>query len=363
MNKEPFIRITKNDATSKRKGVFIRLVAALLALIVCGIVIVAITKQNPIEVYQGIISGAVGTKRRILVTVRETIILLLIAVGLTPAFKMRFWNIGAEGQVLVGGLAAAAVMIYLSSFLPNAVVILLMLASSILAGMLWGLIPSIFKARYNTNETLFTLMLNYVAMQFVTFCIIFWENPAGSNSVGIINGDTKKGWFPELFGNPQALCVIIVLAITVGMYIYMKYSKQGYEIFVVGESEHTAKYIGLNVNKVIIRTVMISGALCGLAGALIVGGSSHTISTSTAGGRGFTAIIVAWMSKFNPFVMILVSAFLAFMQQGAVQIASQFGLNQNASDIITGIILFFLIGCEFFTNYKVYFGKKAKEVQ
>ena len=363
MNKEPFIRITKNDVTSKRKGVLIRLVAALLALIVCGIVIVAITKQNPIEVYEGIISGAVGTKRRILVTVRETIILLLIAVGLTPAFKMRFWNIGAEGQVLVGGLAAAAVMIYLSSFLPNAVVILLMLASSILAGMLWGLIPSIFKARYNTNETLFTLMLNYVAMQCVTFCIIFWENPAGSNSVGIINGDTKKGWFPEILGNSQLLCVIIVLAITVGMYIYMKYSKQGYEISVVGESEHTAKYIGLNVNKVIIRTVMISGALCGLAGALIVGGSSHTISTSTAGGRGFTAIIVAWMSKFNPFVMILVSAFLAFMQQGAVQIASQFGLNQNASDIITGIILFFLIGCEFFTNYKVYFGKKAKEVQ
>ena len=363
MNKEPFIRITKNDVTSKRKGVLIRLVAALLALIVCGIVIVAITKQNPIEVYEGIISGAVGTKRRILVTVRETIILLLIAVGLTPAFKMRFWNIGAEGQVLVGGLAAAAVMIYLSSFLPNAVVILLMLASSILAGMLWGLIPSIFKARYNTNETLFTLMLNYVAMQCVTFCIIFWENPAGSNSVGIINGDTKKGWFPEILGNSQLLCVIIVLAITIGMYIYMKYSKQGYEISVVGESEHTAKYIGLNVNKVIIRTVMISGALCGLAGALIVGGSSHTISTSTAGGRGFTAIIVAWMSKFNPFVMILVSAFLAFMQQGAVQIASQFGLNQNASDIITGIILFFLIGCEFFTNYKVYFGKKAKEVQ
>ena len=363
MNKEPFIRITKNDVTSKRKGVLIRLVAALLALIVCGIVIVAITKQNPIEVYEGIISGAVGTKRRVLVTVRETIILLLIAVGLTPAFKMRFWNIGAEGQVLVGGLAAAAVMIYLSSFLPNAVVILLMLASSILAGMLWGLIPSIFKARYNTNETLFTLMLNYVAMQCVTFCIIFWENPAGSNSVGIINGDTKKGWFPEILGNSQLLCVIIVLAITVGMYIYMKYSKQGYEISVVGESEHTAKYIGLNVNKVIIRTVMISGALCGLAGALIVGGSSHTISTSTAGGRGFTAIIVAWMSKFNPFVMILVSAFLAFMQQGAVQIASQFGLNQNASDIITGIILFFLIGCEFFTNYKVYFGKKAKEVQ
>lgn len=362
MNKEPFFRITKNDGTTKTQSMCIHMMAAILALIVCGIVIVAITKQNPIEVYEGIIDGAVGTKRRILVTIRETVILLLIAVGLTPAFKMRFWNIGAEGQILVGGLASAAVMIYLSQFLPNAILIPLMIISSMLAGMLWGFIPSVFKANYNTNETLFTLMLNYVAMQMVTFCVIFWENPSGSNSVGIINGETKKGWFPELFGNPQWLCVIIVLVITVGMFIYMKYSKQGYEISVVGESEHTAKYIGISVNKVIIRTVMLSGALCGLAGALIVGGSSHTISTSTAGGRGFTAIIVAWMSKFNPFVMILVSAFLAFMQQGAVQIASQFGLNQNASDIITGIILFFLIGCEFFTNYKVYFGKKAKEV-
>ena len=117
----------------------------------------------------------------------------------------------------------------------------------------------------------------------------------------------------------------------------------------------------MNVNKVIIRTVMISGAICGLAGAIIVAGSSHTISTSTAGGRGFTAIIVAWMSKFNPFIMVLVSALLVFMQQGAVQIASQYGLNQNASDIITGVILFFLIGCEFFSNYRVYFGKTSKE--
>lgn len=361
MSKEPLLRITKCDTTSKAKAVMIRLIAVVLSLIVCGIVIVAVTKQNPVEVYKGIIDGAVGTRRRILVTIRETMILLLIAVGLTPAFKMRFWNIGAEGQILVGGLASAAMMIYFADSLPNVVLILAMLISSILAGMLWGFIPSYFKARYNTNETLFTLMLNYVAMQMVTFCIIFWEQPAGSNTVGIINGDSRKGWFPELLGNPQLFSVIIVLTITIGMFIYMKYSKHGYEIAVVGESENTAKYVGMNVNKIIIRTIMISGAICGLAGALIVGGSSHTISTSTAGGRGFTAIIVAWMSKFNPFVMILVSAFLVFMQQGAIQIASQFSLNQNASDIITGIILFFLIGCEFFSNYKIYFGKKSKE--
>lgn len=360
MNKEPLLRLVKRDQMTKKRALLIRLIAVAISLIVCGIVIVAITRQNPISVYEGIINGAVGTKRRILVTIRETAILLLVAVGLTPAFKMRFWNIGAEGQILVGGIACAALMIYVGDKIPNAILIPMMLLASGAAGMLWGFIPSLFKAKYNTNETLFTLMLNYVAMQLVTFCIIFWEQPVGSNTVGIINGKSQSGWFPALFGNAQLLSVIIVLTMTIFMYVYMNYSKQGYEISVVGESENTAKYVGINVNKVIIRTVMLSGAICGLAGALIVGGSSHTISTSTAGGRGFTAIIVAWMSKFNPFVMILVSAFLVFMQQGAIQIASQFGLNQNASDIITGILLFFLIGSEFFTQYKWYLTRRGR---
>ena len=363
MNKEPLMRLVKRDQMTKVKAIMIRLLAVLLSLIVCGIVIVAITKQNPIAVYEGIIDGAVGTRRRILVTIRETVTLLIIAVGLTPAFKMRFWNIGAEGQILVGGLTSAALMIYVGNSLPNAILIPCMLVASGAAGMLWGFIPSYFKAKYNTNESLFTLMLNYVAMQLVTFCIIFWEKPAGSNTVGIINSETQRGWFPQILGNAQLLSILIVLAITAFVFVYMKYSKQGYEISVVGESENTARYVGINVNKVIIRTVMISGAICGIAGALIVGGSSHTISTSTAGGRGFTAIIVAWMAQFNPIVMLIVSAFLAFMQQGAVQIASQFGLNQNASDIITGILLFFMIGSEFFTRYKWCFTKKGKEVQ
>lgn len=360
-NKEPWIRMRKRESLSKKKAIGIRLIAVLLSLIVCGVVIVSITGQNPLDVYQGILDGAIGSNRRRWVSIREIMVLLLISVGLIPAFRMKFWNIGAEGQVLVGGLSTAAIMIYLGDALPNGVVLLLILIVSCVAGLIWGVIPAFFKAYYNTNETLFTLMLNYVAMQLVTFFIVFWEKPVGSNSVGIINSGSQKGWFPELFGNDQTLSVILVLLITIGMFIYMKYSKQGYEIAVVGESENTARYAGIKLRKVIIRTVMISGAICGLAGAIIVSGSSHTISTSTAGGRGFTAIIVAWMAKFNPFVMILVSTFLVFMQQGSIQIASQFGLNQNASDIITGILLFFLIGCEFFVNYKIERRKKKKE--
>lgn len=359
-NKEPFVRMTKRDSISRGKAWGIRLLAVVLSLIVAGIVIIAITKQNPFEVYLGIVNGAVGTNRRAWVTIRETVLLLCIAIGLTPAFKMKFWNIGAEGQILMGATATAALMIYAGDAMPNWLLLLVIFIASSVAGMIWGLIPAVFKAKYNTNETLFTLMLNYVAMQLVTFCIVFWENPSGSNTVGIIGAAGQKGWFPRVFGSGYGLNVILVAILTIGIYIYMKYSKHGYEISVVGESQNTARYAGIDVKKVIIRTMMLSGGICGFAGSLIVSGASHTISTSTAGGRGFTAIIVAWMSKFNPFAMILVSAFLVFMQQGAIQIASQFGLNENASDIITGILLFFLIGCEFFINYRLEFRKNRK---
>ncbi|MDO5407986.1 MAG: ABC transporter permease [Eubacteriales bacterium] len=361
MSKEPLVHISKREEMPFAQAVLVRLAAVLLSLIVCAFVIFILTKLNPVEVYKAIFSGAVGTSRRFWVTIRDSLILLCVAIGLTPAFKMRFWNIGAEGQILMGGCVTAAVMIYAGDSMPTPVLFAAMVAASIVAGMIWGLIPAVFKAIWNTNETLFTLMLNYVAMQIVTFCIVFWENPSGSNTVGIINSKTKIGWLPSLFGMNYGWNVVIVLLLTVGMFIYLKYSKQGYEIAVVGESENTARYVGISVKKVIMRTMAISGAICGLAGFILVSGSSHTISTSTAGGRGFTAIIVAWLSKFNTFTMILVSFFLVFMQKGALQIASQFKLNENASDVITGIILFFILGSEFFINYRLQFRRSGKE--
>ena len=327
-----------------------------------ALVIVAITKQNPLEVYAGIIDGAVGTKRRVWTTIRETMVLLCIAIGLTPAFKMKFWNIGAEGQILMGGMTSAALMIYCGNAMPNWLLLLVIFVASTAAGMIWGLIPAVFKAYFNTNETLFTLMLNYVAMQIVTFAIVFWENPAGSNTVGIINAATQKGWFPSVFGSTYGLNVILVMVLTIGMFIYMKCSKQGYEIAVVGESQSTARYAGINVKKVIIRTMMISGAICGFAGSLIVSGASHTISTSTAGGRGFTAIIVAWLAKFNTFYMALISFLLIFLSKGAAEIASAYSLNDYAASIIEGVILFFILGSEFFINYKMIFRGSKKEV-
>ena len=356
------IRLSKNDNLKLYKKLLIRIGAVVAALLVCAIVIISVTDLNPFEVYGGIINGALGTKRRVWVTIRDMLVLLLVAVGLVPAFKMRFWNIGAEGQILMGGLASAALMIYCSN-LPVFVLIPLIMICSCAAGIIWGIIPAFFKAKYNTNETLFTLMMNYIAMQLITFCIVFWENPPGSNSVGIINPKTSAGWFPAVFGQRYGLNLIIVLVITSFVFFYLHYTKHGYELSVVGESWDTARYAGINVKKVIIRTMAPSGGICGIAGCLVVSGASHTISTSLAGGRGFTAIIVAWMSNFNVFAMIVISFFLCFMENGAIQIASQFSLNENVSDIIVGIIIFFLIGSNFFINYKISFERKTKAVE
>lgn len=353
VNKEPFFRMSRRESIGLGKQILIYVIALLLALVACAGVIYALVQMNPIDVYKAIFDGALGSKRRIWITIRDLLVLLCIAVGLAPAFKMRFWNIGAEGQILIGGVMSTALMINLADRIPNAVLLVLMFLASALGGLVWGLIPTIFKAKWNTNETLFTLMMNYVAMQVVTFCIVFWENPKGSNTVGIINQQTRIGWLPEVFGNDYFWNIVIVAVLTVFMFIYLKYSKRGYEIAVVGESERTARYAGINVKKVMLRTMSLSGAICGIAGFIIVSGAGHTISTSTAGGRGFTAIIVAWLARFNTIAMVLLSFGIVFMQKGAIQIASQYGLNENASDVLLGIILFFVLGAEFFVKYKI----------
>ena len=356
MNKQaqgPLVHIVKRGALPWYGSWGIRGGAILIALIVCGVITSVVTGENPLQVYVAIFKGSFGSSRKVWVLLQNIAMLLCVSIAVTPAFKMRFWNIGGEGQALAGALAAAACMICLRDVMPNWAVIVCMVVSSVAAGALWGFIPAFFKAKWNTNETLFTLMMNYVAIQLTSYCVALWENPAGSNSVGVINQHTKWGWFPWLFGKEYSLNVLLVLVLTVGMYIYLKYSKHGYEISVVGDSENTARYAGISVKRVTIRTMALSGAICGLAGYIAVAGVGHTISTTTAGGRGFTAIIVAWLAQFNTFVMILISFLLVFLQKGAMQIASQFNLNDYASNIITGIILFFILGSEFFINYRL----------
>ena len=354
--------MVKRDDITAIQAWGIRAIAIIAALVVCAIITVALTGDNPVSVYATMFTGAFGSARKTWVTLQNVAILLLISLALTPAFKMKFWNCGGEGQVLMGGLAAAACMITMGDKYSNIVVIVAMVLASIIAGAIWGVIPGICKALWNTNETLSTLMMNYIATQIVAYYIIVWENPKGSGKIGIINQNTNIGWLPEI-GNKYLLSIIIGLIITAFLFVYINYSKHGYEVCVVGESERTAKYVGIKVGKVIIRTMILSGALCGLVGLLLVGGINHTVTTTMAGGQGFTAIMVSWLAKFNPIAMIFTSFLIIFLGRGAGEIATVFELNQSFSDILTGIILFFIIGCEFFITYKISFRKKkSKEV-
>ena len=358
--KEPLFHVVKRDEMKKQQEWLVRGIAIVFALILCAVITTVFTGDNPLAVYKSIFLGAFGSSRKTWITLQNISILLIISLALTPAFRMKFWNIGGEGQVMIGGLASAVCMICFKNVFPNAVVIVLMIITSMAAGALWGFIPAFFKAKWNTNETLSTLMMNYIAIQLVAFFIIVWEVPKGSGKIGIINQDTNIGWLPEI-GNKYWLTIIVAIVITVFIYIYQKYTKHGYEISVVGESKNTARYVGIKVEKVIIRTMLLSGALCGIAGMLLVGGVNHTITTTIADGQGFTAVMVSWLAKFNPITMIATSFLIVFMDRGASEISTAFGLNQSFADILTGVLLFCIIGCEFFIRYKLSFRKKGKE--
>ena len=359
--KQSLFHIAKRDTLPWYKAVLIRGGSIVLALIVCAIVTTLLTGENPIKVYSTILYGAFGTSRKSWVTFHNLAILLGISLAVTPAFKMRFWNIGAEGQVLIGCLATAACMICLGGKIPNGLLIVIMIVASVAAGALWGFLPGIFKAKWNTNETLFTLMMNYIATQLAAFFIIVWEVPKGSGKIGIINQNTEAGWLPVLGGQRYLLPILLVAILTGVMYIYLNYSKHGYEIAVVGESQRTASYAGIKVERVIVRTMILSGAICGLIGLLLTAGTDHTLTTTIVGGRGFTAVMVSWMAKFNPIMMIFTSLLIVVLSRGASEISSVFGLNHSFADILTGIILFFIIGSEFFISYKVSLRKSKKE--
>ena len=361
MHKQSLFHISKRDALPWYQRVLIRGGAILLALIVCALVTMLLTGENPISIYGTIFYGAFGTARKSWVTFQNLAVLLGISLAVTPAFKMRFWNIGAEGQVLIGCLATAACMICLGDKLPSGVLILVMLAAALAAGALWGFLPSFFKAKWNTNETLFTLMMNYIATQLAAFFIIIWEVPKGAGKIGIINQNSEAGWLPVIGGKQYLLTILVVAVMTILMYIYLNYSKHGYEIAVVGESQRTASYAGIKVERVIIRTMVLSGAICGLMGLLLTAGTDHTLTTTIVGGRGFTAVMVSWLAKFNPIVMVFTSLLLVVLSRGASEISSVFSLNHSFADILTGIILFFIIGSEFFLTYKVSLRTSKKE--
>ena len=362
MHKEPLIRVAKRDGMPLYQNILIRAVAIVLAMLLVVLFVhftAGISAGTTISyMWEGVFGNSIYLRDTVFYTAK----LLCIAVALAPAFKMRFWNCGAEGQVLAGGLATAVVMVYCGN-LPAPLLYLVMFISALALAAIWGILPAVFKAKMGVNETLFTLMMNYVAIKLVDFFYNKWKGYA--SSLGKLNKGTKAGYLPDLFGSENSWLLLAVVILTIAVYFYLSKTKHGYEIAVVGESQRTAEYAGINVKTVTIRTMMISGIICGICGFMTVAGHDHSISSSTtAGGYGFTAIIVAWLAKFNTGFMVLISLFVIFLERGTSHIADKCsGFDASASKIVIGLVLFFVIGSEFFINYKINLrSKHDKEV-
>lgn len=362
MHKEPLIRVTKRDGMPLYQNILVRAAAIVLAMLLVVLFVHFTAGISAGTTLSYMWEGVFGNSIYLRDTVFYTAKLLCIAVALAPAFKMRFWNCGAEGQVLAGGLATAVVMVYCGN-LPAPLLYLVMFISALALAAIWGMLPAVFKAKMGVNETLFTLMMNYVAIKLVDFFYNKWKGSA--SSLGKLNKGTKAGYLPDLFGSENSWLLLAVVILTIAVYFYLSKTKHGYEIAVVGESQRTAEYAGINVKTVTIRTMMISGIICGICGFMTVAGHDHSISSSTtAGGYGFTAIIVAWLAKFNTGFMVLISLFVIFLERGTSHIADKCsGFDASASKIVIGLVLFFVIGSEFFINYKINLrSKHDKEV-
>ena len=357
-NKMPLIRLAKRGSMSPGRIWAIRAASILVALLL-GSIAIAITGNNPITAYATMITGSLGKKTAIRQTVKIAVPLLGCALAIAPCFKMRFWNIGAEGQITAGAIAATYFALFWAGKLPSVVLLIVMALAAALAGGIWGLIPAFFKAKWNTNETLFTLMMNYIIIGIVSWLQGGpWEGRPGSQ---IIPQFDAAACLPKVLGVHCGWIIVLVLVVV--MFVYMRYTKHGYEIAVIGDSMNTARYAGMNVGFIMMRTMFLSGAISGLVGFIVASGANGTLYNGVADGVGFTSITVAWLSQLNAFAMIAISMMLAVLTKGAETLQTMLSVPASISDIIIGLLLFCMLGCEFFINYRMIFRSKkaAKE--
>lgn len=352
---EPLLHLTKRADLDPKKAWLMRACAAILSILACAIATVVLTGKSMGFFFENFFYGVFGTSNRVWNLFHDTAILLLIALAVTPCFKMRFWNIGGEGQILMGALGSAVAIVFMGGKYSDGLVIFVSLILAIAFGIAWSVIPALFKAKWNTNETLLTLMMNYIAV-----CIVeYFIKKVATSGTGTLT--FNSGIVPPIAGNSFILKIVIVAIITIAMAIYLKYGKHGYEITVVGESENTAKYIGINTKKVIIRTLVLCGVICGLCGFLIVSATNYSLnSVSTVGGKGFIGVLISWLARFNPIVMAVSSFLVAFIGLGSSQVGDLARLGASYPNVMNGIFFFFIIAVEFFVNYKVVFRNDVK---
>ncbi|MCL1865413.1 MAG: ABC transporter permease [Spirochaetes bacterium] len=350
------LRMASRTDCSDKEAAIIRISAILLAFLFAAFFI-ALLGHNPLSVYSSMIEGAFGTVYRIKETIIKAIPLIITSLGISLAFKLKFWNIGAEGQIMMGAIGATFCALTLKD-VPPYILLPLMGAGSIICGGIWGAIPAFFRAKFKTNETIFTLMMNYISLKFLTYLQYGpWKDP---EALGFpkIQGFAQNAILPTLFGIHIGWIISLILIVI--MYSFINHTKIGYEINVVGESENTARYAGINVKAIIIYTIFLSGGLCGLAGMIEVSGVDKTLSVEITHGVGYTAIITSWLSSLRAPVIAIVCILFAALVQSGTFIQMAFQIPQSAAQILQGMILFFVLGSEFFIRYKLSYIRKKK---
>ena len=343
------IKITKKDDTPKKKAALILAASILLALVFSGVVLLFF-KLDPLEVFGTIVTGALGSPMRIEQMLIKAIPLTIGSLGILVAFKMKFWNIGGEGQIMMGALCASYVALN-NPDMPRPLLLFLMAVSAVAGGGVWALIPAAFKAKMGTNEVIFTLMMNYLIIKYVMYLQYGpWKDP---NAQGFprIPAFSNNALLPDVFG--LHIGWVFMLVLVAAVYFFMNYTKKGYEITVVGESIETARYAGMNIPVIIMVAMFVSGGLLGFVGFVQASAIEKTLTWGLSSGFGFTAIITTWLARLNAITTLFVCLAFAVLMQGASYIQLSMNVPASVATIVQGVILFFVLGSDFFMRYSV----------
>ena len=350
------LRIAARTEVSRLHENILRIVAALAALMASGL-IMALMGYNPLEVFVKIVSGSLGSAYRLRETVHKAIPLSVLSLGTAVAFRMKFWNIGQEGQFYLGAYGASLIAFAFPA-LPPPLLLFLMLLAGLFFGGLWALIPALLKIRFSTSETLVTLMLNYIALKWISFLqYVAWKDPSALGFPKIA-AFSSGAVLPAVFG--IHIGWIISLCLAALLYVFLKRTKLGYEIDVIGESEATARYAGMSVFRITVIAIVLSGGLCGVAGMMQASAVERSLSDQLSGGLGFTSVIVTWLARLEPHAIIIIAFLFSLLIQGGNFLQSSLQIPASISLVLQGIIIFFVLGSEFFIRYRFVWGSKEE---
>lgn len=336
---------------------FASIVGALFVALLVGAIPLAYGGLDPIVAYRQMFkAGFSPTAFVISDTLVKATPLILAGLGVAIAFRMRLWNIGAEGQLFVGAWATAGVALFwLPPDTPRPVMLAVMTVAGFVVGAIWGAIPGFLKAKLGVNEIISSLMLTYVAIQYNNY---FVYGPWAAGGFGLTAPFPKSAWFPRLTdyaatfpflrGMTAHLGIVYGIIAAVVLFVIFKYSKWGYELKVIGDNPNAARYAGMSLSKNIILAMVVSGGLAGLAGMSELAGAVHRLQEKFSPGYGFTAIIVAWLARLNPLAILVVGYLF-----GGLLVAGDAIQPAGIPLMIQGIILFCVISADTFTRYRI----------